>query len=92
MNKENLPPSHELETRRKPSQLNRINIASKKRMWIDETLETTMDVIERERCYLRKAIKSWNIPLSSLFDHLNGKTRFRKMGPKRCAYKILKKM
>jgi hypothetical protein len=29
-------------------------------MWIDETLETTMDVIKRERCFLRKAIKSWN--------------------------------
>jgi hypothetical protein len=82
MNKENLPPFHELETRRKLSQLNRINIASKRHMWIDETLETTMDVIERERCSLRKAIKSWNIPLSSFFDHLNGKQRFKKMGPR----------
>jgi hypothetical protein len=82
MNKENLPPSHELKTRRKPSQLNRINITSKRHMWIDETIETTMDVIERERYSLRKAIKTWNIPLSSLFDHLSGKTRFRKMGPR----------
>jgi len=48
MNKENMPPFHELKTRKKSSQLNRINIASKRCMWIDETLETTMDVIERE--------------------------------------------
>jgi hypothetical protein len=60
MSKENLSPSHELKTRRKPSQLYRINIASNRHMWIVETLETTMDVINRERCFLRKAIKSWN--------------------------------
>jgi hypothetical protein len=29
---------------------------------------------------LRRANRAWNIPLNSLFDHLNGKTRFKKMG------------
>jgi hypothetical protein len=30
---------------------------------------------------LKKANWSWNIPLTSLFDHLNGKIRSQKMGP-----------
>jgi hypothetical protein len=39
-----------------------------------------MDV-KRRTCSLRKARMSWNIILSSLIDHLNKKTRSRKMGP-----------
>jgi hypothetical protein len=50
-------------------------------MWINEVLEATMDVVERTHSR-RKAIKSWNIPMSSIIDHLNGKTISRKMGPK----------
>jgi hypothetical protein len=49
-------------------------------MWIDETLEVLMDVIERVTHSLKKATKSWNIPMNSLADHLNGKTRSMKMG------------
>jgi hypothetical protein len=48
-------------------------------MWINEPLEVVMDDVERGRCSLRKANMSWNIILSSFFDHLNKKTRFRKM-------------
>jgi hypothetical protein len=40
-----------------------------------------MDVVERGDTYLRKDAKYWNIPLPSLLDHLNGRTRFRKVGP-----------
>jgi len=40
-----------------------------------------MDAIENETISLRKASKDWNIHLTSLFDHLYGKTRFRKHGP-----------
>jgi hypothetical protein len=40
-----------------------------------------MEAIERGRHSLRKVNRSWNIPLNSLFDHLNGKTRSNKMGP-----------
>jgi hypothetical protein len=51
-------------------------------MWTNETLETTMDFVERRTRLLRKANKSWNIPMSSLINHLDGKTRFGKMGPR----------
>jgi hypothetical protein len=30
---------------------------------------------------LRKISRSWNIPLGSFSDHLNGKIRSKKMGP-----------
>jgi hypothetical protein len=49
-------------------------------MWTNEALEATMDVVEIGRHSLRRANRSWNIPMSSFFDHLNGKTRFKKMG------------
>jgi hypothetical protein len=39
-----------------------------------------MDVVERRIHSSRKANKSWNIPMSSFFDHINGKTRSQKMG------------
>jgi hypothetical protein len=51
-------------------------------MWMDEALKTLVDVDKRVICSLRRASKSWNISLSSFFYHLNGKTRFRKMGPR----------
>jgi hypothetical protein len=50
-------------------------------MWIDETLKSAMDVVERGTHSLKKANKSWNIPMSSIVDHLNGKTMSRKLGP-----------
>jgi hypothetical protein len=49
-------------------------------MWTNEALEVTMDVVERGTHSLRRANRSWNIPMSSFFDHLNGKTRSKKMG------------
>jgi hypothetical protein len=51
-------------------------------MWTDDALETTMDVVEKGTHSLRKAIKTWNIPTSSLSNHLNGKTKSKEMGPK----------
>jgi hypothetical protein len=51
-------------------------------MWTNEALEATMDVVERATHSLRRASKSWNIPMNSTTNHLNGKTRSRKMGPK----------
>jgi hypothetical protein len=56
---------------------------TRKDMWTNEALETTMDVVERVTRSLRKANRSWNIPMSSLSNHLNGKTRSRKIGPRR---------
>jgi len=49
-------------------------------MWIDEALELGMDVIENGTFSLQRANKAWNIPMSSISNHLNGKTKSRKMG------------
>jgi hypothetical protein len=46
-------------------------------------LEEAMDAIERGTYSTKKATKQWNLPLISFLDHLNGKTRSRKMGPSR---------
>jgi hypothetical protein len=51
-------------------------------MWTNETLKATMDVVERGTHSLRRVNRLWNIPMSSLIDHLNGKTKSRKMGLK----------
>ncbi len=51
-------------------------------MWTNEMLEITKDVIERGTHSVRKVNNSWDIPMSSITHHLNGKTRFKKMGPK----------
>jgi hypothetical protein len=40
-----------------------------------------MDVVERGDTSLNKAIKYWNILVTSLSDHLNGRTKCRKVGP-----------
>jgi hypothetical protein len=40
-----------------------------------------MDVVERQVNSMKKANKHWNIPFSSLCNHLNGKTRCRKFYP-----------
>ncbi len=40
-----------------------------------------MDVIECGITSIKGAIKFWGIFVISFFDHLNGKTRSRKIGP-----------
>jgi hypothetical protein len=49
--------------------------------WRNSQLEDAMDVVERRHTYLRKIAKYWNISLSSLLDHMNGRIRCRKLGP-----------
>jgi hypothetical protein len=49
--------------------------------WTNEILEEAMDAIENGTTLLKKASMHRNMPLSSLFKHLNGKTRFKKPGP-----------
>jgi len=39
-----------------------------------------MDVVEKGVTSLKKANYHWNIPLTSLSNHLNGKTRSKKVG------------
>ncbi len=48
--------------------------------WTNETFAQTMDAMENDNTTLKKVNKLWNIPLSSLFNHLNGKTQGRKVG------------
>jgi hypothetical protein len=42
-------------------------------MWRNDTLETTMDVVERRTHSLKGVSRTWNIPFTF---HLNGKTKF----------------
>jgi hypothetical protein len=41
-----------------------------------------MDVVENGTYSLWRTNKAWNIPMTSIFDHLNGKTKSRKMRPR----------
>jgi hypothetical protein len=42
-------------------------------------LEITIDAIEKKTYSFKTISNSSNIPMNYFFDHLNGKTRFRKM-------------
>ena len=55
--------------------------------WINQQLEKAMDVITDEGMKVRKASRTFGIPVSSLRDHLYGKT----IGRKRGAQPILQK-
>jgi hypothetical protein len=46
-----------------------------------EQLEEAMDIMKIEVTSMRKVNRHCNIAMSSLFDHLNGKTRCKKIGP-----------
>jgi hypothetical protein len=86
INNENVSPILELKNKRsimnKDLKLNQVYTISKKGMWTNETLKMIMDVIERGTYLLRRTNESWNIPLSSFFDHLKDKIRSKKIGPK----------
>jgi len=49
--------------------------------WSSELLETTMDVAEKNIIFFGGANKFWGIPVTSLSNHLYGKTKSRKIGP-----------
>jgi len=40
-----------------------------------------MDTIQKKHFSMTRANQHWHIPLTSLSDHLNGKTRSKKVGP-----------
>jgi hypothetical protein len=73
--KENVSLVHKLKTKKLKLWLNRIPKISRKGMWIDETPKVAMDVVEKKTNSLMRANKSWNIPLNSLSNHLNGKKK-----------------
>jgi len=63
---------------RQPCQVvNRVPPKKKRGKWtdLDQSLEEVMEAIERGTHSLKKTSRSWNIPINSLFDHLNGNTR-----------------
>jgi len=79
--KENAPPSFAQKATRKQKRLNICNIVNKTRgKSTNEALEEAMDVVEGGITSLRKASRHWNIPLTSLSNHVYGKTTFRKLG------------
>jgi hypothetical protein len=53
-----------------------------KGMWINQALKEAMNVIQRKKNSMRRASKSWNILINSLVDHLNRKTKSKKMAPR----------
>jgi hypothetical protein len=48
--------------------------------WTIEKLEDAMNIMERGITFLRGVNNFLNIPPTSLFDHLNGKTKSKKVG------------
>ncbi len=79
--KDNAPPSFTQKATRKQKKLNICNIINKTRGKLtNEALEEAMDVVEGRITSLRKASRHWNILLTSLSDHVYGKTIFRKLG------------
>jgi hypothetical protein len=59
-------------------------------MWTNKTLETKMDVVERKTRSLRRASKSWNVPINSFSNHLNGKIEYMNMG-QGCVHAYIKR-
>jgi hypothetical protein len=49
--------------------------------WTIETLEEAMDIVERGHFSMIRASQHWHIPLTFLSNHLNDRTRPRKVGP-----------
>jgi hypothetical protein len=51
---------------------------TKRSTWTNQALKEAMEAIEARTHFQRKTNKSWGIPFTSVFDHLNGKTRSQK--------------
>jgi hypothetical protein len=77
----NLSLQYGSQLRQKSTKVQRNLIAKVNNTWIDEHLEEALDVMKKGVTSLKKANKHWNIPLTFLSNHLNGKTRSRKYGP-----------
>jgi hypothetical protein len=75
-----VPPQYASKIRQPCQVVNKVPLVRKKKEWTNRSLEEVMEAIERGTHSLRKENRFWNIPLSSLSNHLNGKTRSKKMG------------
>ncbi len=61
--------------------INRKPITRLRGTWTIKALEEVIEAIEVGKCSMQGASRSWNIPLSSLCDYLNGRLSNKKMGP-----------
>jgi hypothetical protein len=81
MDKENVPPETISNIIQRSARTNRMPTTNPRGKWSSELLEATMDVAEKNINFFWGANKFWGIPVISLFNHLYGKTKSRKIGP-----------
>jgi hypothetical protein len=81
MEKKNVLPQTISNTIQRLARTNKMFITNPRGKWSSDILETTMDVVERNITSLWRANKIWGILVTSLFDHLYGKIKSRKIGP-----------
>jgi hypothetical protein len=79
MNKENIPPRTALKVN-KSTKRNKVPTLTQQGKWTSEALEEVMNVVKTCATSLMKVSKFWYIPLTSLSNHLNGRTRSKKVG------------
>ena len=76
------PPLESIEEPSKSSRKNATIVRKDKRgLWTNEALNKAMEAIDNGYTY-NEVCSQYGNPRSSLRDHVNGKTRSRKMGPK----------
>jgi hypothetical protein len=80
-NKENVPLQIISNTIQRLAKTNRGHVINLKGKWSSESLEVAMDVVERGITSLQGANKFWGKRITSLFNHLYGKTISMKIGP-----------
>ncbi len=78
--KENVPPQTISNIIQRSTRTNRMPTTNLRGKWSSELLETTMDVAEKNIIFFGGANKFWGILVTSLSNHLYGKTRSRKIG------------
>ncbi len=71
----NVPPQPTPRPNCKGPQINKLATTNSKGKQIDQALEETMDVVEKGTCSLKATSRSWNIPMTSLSNHLSKKTK-----------------
>jgi hypothetical protein len=82
VNKENVPLQDRLDmTTQRPTKTNKVIDINPRGMWSNESLEIAMNVVEPDITSLLGPNKFWGRFVTSLSDHLNGKSISRKIGP-----------
>ncbi len=79
--KENVPLQIISNTMQRLARTNRVPVTNLRGKCSSESLEVAMDAVERGIIFLRGANKFWGLFVTSLFNHLYGKTRSKRIGP-----------